>query len=232
MLHKVTGLETFHYTGKMLSRVVLFRDLYDGFQIRWLDLLTLIHSQSSRLQAITALSLFLQLTVTHVLGFSVFTSHILVTELSQSHCHCSTHVFFSQIKFFLVILLQLPTQFNTSAPNLISWHAGVPKFDSSLFSFCLSHSQSQSHIATDGQSVSLGVEPHLGLMTRYVTFLFLWSALSDARTGLSFVYAAGPCQRSLSRVRVPWDSRPYFTVSDLRLPFSSLPTTRLLNTYL
>jgi hypothetical protein len=35
-----------------------------------------------------------------------------------------------------------------------------------------------------------------------------------------------PCQRSLSRVRVPWDLRPYFTVSHLRLPFSSLPTTR------
>jgi hypothetical protein len=34
-----------------------------------------------------------------------------------------------------------------------------------------SQSQSQSHIATDGQSVSqssLGVEPHLGLMTRYL----------------------------------------------------------------
>jgi hypothetical protein len=29
--------------------------------------------------------------------------------------------------------------------------------------------------------------------------------------GLSLVFAAGPCQRSLSRVRVPWDSRPYFT---------------------
>jgi hypothetical protein len=44
--------------------------------------------------------------------------------------------------------------------------------------------------------------------------------------GLSFVYATGPCQRSLSRVRVPWDSRPYFTVPDLRLPFSSPPATR------
>jgi hypothetical protein len=53
----------------------------------------------------------------------------------------------------------------------------------------------------------------------------LWGALSDERTGLSCVYAAGPCQRSLFRVRVPWDSRPYFTVSDLRLPFSSPPTT-------
>jgi hypothetical protein len=56
--------------------------------------------------------------------------------------------------------------------------------------------------------------------------LLMWGALSDERTGLSFVNAAGPCQRRLSRVLVPWDSRLYFTVSDLRLPFSSPPTTR------
>jgi hypothetical protein len=67
-------------------------------------------------------------------------------------------------------------------------------------------------------------------MTRYI-FLFdnlvllLWGALSDERTGLSFVYAVGPCRRSLSRARVPRDSRPYFTVSDLRVPFSSPPAT-------
>jgi hypothetical protein len=59
-----------------------------------------------------------------------------------------------------------------------------------------------------------------------VTVLFLWGTLSDERTDLSFVPAAGPYQRSLSRVRVPWDSRPHFTLSDLRLPFSSLPPTR------
>jgi hypothetical protein len=59
-----------------------------------------------------------------------------------------------------------------------------------------------------------------------VTVLFLWGALSDERTDLFFVCAAGPCQRSLSQVRVPWDLRLYFTVSDLRLPFSSPPTTR------
>jgi hypothetical protein len=40
-----------------------------------------------------------------------------------------------------------------------------------------------------------------------VTFLIPWGALSDERTGLSFVCASGPCQRSLSRVLVPWDSR-------------------------
>jgi hypothetical protein len=31
---------------------------------------------------------------------------------------------------------------------------------------------------------------------------------------MSFVHGAGPRQHSLSTVRVPWDSRPYFTVSD------------------
>jgi hypothetical protein len=54
----------------------------------------------------------------------------------------------------------------------------------------------------------------------------MWGALSDERTGLSFTLAAGPSHRSHSRVRAPWDSRPYFTVSDLRLPISPPPTTR------
>jgi hypothetical protein len=31
-------------------------------------------------------------------------------------------------------------------------------------------SQSQSHITTDGQSVCLGVEPNLGLLTRDIFF--------------------------------------------------------------
>jgi hypothetical protein len=68
-------------------------------------------------------------------------------------------------------------------------------------------------------------------MTRYLLLfdrygLALWGTLSDERTDLSFIYAAGPCQRSLSWVRVPCDFRPYFTVPDLRLPFSSPPMTR------
>jgi hypothetical protein len=49
----------------------------------------------------------------------------------------------------------------------------------------------------------------------------MWGALSEERTGLSFTIAADPRQRSHSRVRVP-----HFTVSDLRVPFSSPPTTR------
>jgi hypothetical protein len=84
---------------------------------------------------------------------------------------------------------------------------------------------------TVSQSVSFSVEPHLGLMTIYLLWFDRYGplcrgALSDERTGLSFLYAGGPCQRSLSRVRVPLDTRPYFTVSDSRLSFSLPPTTR------
>jgi hypothetical protein len=42
-------------------------------------------------------------------------------------------------------------------------------------------------------------------------------ALSDERTCLSFTIAAGLHQRSYSRVRVPRDSWPHFTVSDSKL---------------
>jgi hypothetical protein len=49
-----------------------------------------------------------------------------------------------------------------------------------------------SHIATDGQSVSLSVKPNLGLMIRYLLLfdsygLVIVGALSDERTGLCFV---------------------------------------------
>jgi hypothetical protein len=54
----------------------------------------------------------------------------------------------------------------------------------------------------------------------------MWGVLSHERMGLSITIAAGPRQHSHSRVRVPWDSQPYFTVSDSRLPFSSPPATR------
>jgi hypothetical protein len=56
--------------------------------------------------------------------------------------------------------------------------------------------------------------------------LLMWGVLSDERMGLSFAIATGPRQRCHSRVRVTWDLRPYFTVSDSRLPSSSPHTTR------
>jgi hypothetical protein len=89
-------------------------------------------------------------------------------------------------------------------------------------------SESESYVTTDGQSASLswnkapiwGLRPDF-YYRRTVAGLLMWGALSDGRTGLSFTIAAGPCQRSHSLVRAPLDSRPYSTVSDLRLPISS-----------
>jgi hypothetical protein len=52
------------------------------------------------------------------------------------------------------------------------------------------------------------------------------AAVSDGRKGLSFTIAFGPRQLSHSRVRVPWDSWSYFSVSHSRFPSSSPPTTR------
>jgi hypothetical protein len=87
-----------------------------------------------------------------------------------------------------------------------------------------------------GQSASrpvcLGIKHPSGAYDQIFYFcqtvagLLIRGALSDERMGLSFTIAAGLRQRSHSRIRVPWDSRPYFTVSDSRLPFSSHPTTR------
>jgi hypothetical protein len=83
---------------------------------------------------------------------------------------------------------------------------------SESLSALVSLSESESYITTDGQSASLswykapirGLRPDFFFRSEYgirltVTFLIPWSALSDERTGLSFVCAAGFCQRSLSR---------------------------------
>jgi hypothetical protein len=71
---------------------------------------------------------------------------------------------------------------------------------------------------TVGQSVSLGVEPHLGLMTRY---LLLFDSY-----GLVFCICRWSSPAQTFSGPSPWISRQYFTVSVLRLPFSSPPTTR------
>jgi hypothetical protein len=93
--------------------------------------------------------------------------------------------------------------------------------------------ESESYVTTDGQSVipSWNKAPIWGLRPdlyycQTVAGLLMWGAASGERMGLSFTIAAGPRQRSHSRVRVPWFSRPYFTVSDSRPPFSSPITTR------
>jgi hypothetical protein len=68
------------------------------------------------------------------------------------------------------------------------------------------------YVKTDGQLASLswykapiwGLRPDLYYSYDNYGVFFLWGALSDERMGLTFIYAAGPCQRNLSLVRAPW----------------------------
>jgi hypothetical protein len=95
------------------------------------------------------------------------------------------------------------------------------------------HGGPESYVTTDGQPASLswskapiwGLRPDLYYMCDSYGLVLVGRPLWRT-SDLLFIYASGPRQRSLSRVRVPWVLRPYFTVSDLRLPFSSPPTTR------
>jgi hypothetical protein len=117
------------------------------------------------------------------------------------------------------------------------WPSGIPCvlviLPTSVCCRILSSLESDSYVTSDGQLASLSwnkapiwdLRPDF-YYRRTVAGLLMWGALSDESTDLSFKIAAGPHQHSHSRVRVPWDSRPYFTVSDSKLSFSSPPTTR------
>jgi hypothetical protein len=123
----------------LLSRVGVRVTYKRGFWIGWLDLLQLIRSQLGTAGSYSSIAILhtFQFTVIHALGFSVFTSRILATDLSQSHCH-----FKSQMKSCLRRLISFLSIFcycqfrrldsNSSSPKLIYWKAGVSKLDSSL----------------------------------------------------------------------------------------------------
>jgi hypothetical protein len=66
----------------------------NGFWIWWLDLLnTRTFTQFGTIGNYSAIAILhtLQLTVAHALGFYVFISRILTTDLSQSHCNFKSH---------------------------------------------------------------------------------------------------------------------------------------------
>jgi hypothetical protein len=119
------------------------------------------------------------------------------------------HILLSQIRDFpfprLLLLAGLRWRYSTPPPR------GILSADSKV---------KVTLRLTVSQSVSLGVEPQLGLMTRYLLLfdsygLVFWGALSDETICLSFVYATGPRQRSLSRVRL---SRKYGSL-DVSQPY-------------
>jgi hypothetical protein len=83
-----------------------------GFWIGWLDLLT-PYTHHWELQAIQRYRYLhtLQFTIIHTLGFSVFSSRILATDLYRSHCHFKSHMKFSlhSLIHFLSYHLRLPS---------------------------------------------------------------------------------------------------------------------------
>jgi hypothetical protein len=78
-----------------------------------------------------------------------------------------------------------------------------------LFRLSLSLSLSLILRPTASRPVCLGIKhpsrayEQIFITVRQLACLLMWDALSDERTGLSFTIAAGPCQRSHFRVRVP-----------------------------
>jgi hypothetical protein len=156
---------------------------------------------------------------------SRFDDQVYLTSLLQSHSVITVHTFHS-------FWITNPSMLCASCALI---HCQVSS--SSAFCRILIWSEltaeSEFYVTTDGQPASLSWNkaPIRGLRPNFyycqtVAGLFMLGALSDERTGLSFTIAAGPTQRSHSRVRVPWDLLLYFTLSYLRLPFLSPPTTR------
>jgi hypothetical protein len=98
-----------------------------------------------------------------------------------------------------------------------------------------SKSKSKSNLRYDRRSVGHSVlmsSPNFGLDTRFLLLSDTWRFVDmgrpfHKRTGLSFANAAGPRQRSHSRVCVPRESWPSFIVSDLRLHQPGGPGPRI-----
>jgi hypothetical protein len=116
----------------------------------------------------------LHFTVARTLGFSVSTSRLLATDLNTETI-TSNHY-----KVFL------------SSTNFPGYH---PSRTQNCHLKLKTVSQSQSHIATDGQSVSKswyrapsGAHDQIFIIVWQLTVLFLWGALSAERTGWKLLY--------------------------------------------
>jgi hypothetical protein len=87
-------------------------------------------------------------------------------------------------------------------------------------SFQILHNSAFVHRATNKATI-WGLRPEF-YYCQTVAGLLMWGALSDERTDLPFIIAAGPRQRSDSQARVPWDSE-HILLSQIReFPFRRL----------
>jgi hypothetical protein len=110
-----------------------------GFWIAWLELWHFINLYTRNYRQYSAIGIqhAFQFTFTHALMFSVFTSRILATDFSQPHCNFKSHMKSSCHRLIPFLQLFCSYQFRRldSIQLLTSWHAGVPKLDSSLLDY-------------------------------------------------------------------------------------------------
>jgi hypothetical protein len=135
----------------------------------------------------------LHFTVAHALGGSVSTNRLLATDFNTETS--------TQILQGLHLRSSNYTSSIAASSHTWSLRTDCKIFSVKLFENCpraawVKSSQVKVKVALQlivSQSVSLGVEPHLGLMTRYLLLfdsyglVFFLGALSGERTGLSFV---------------------------------------------
>jgi hypothetical protein len=147
------------------------RDLQHGFWIGWLDLLT-PYTHNWELQAIIADIHTLQLTVTHALRFSGFTIRVPAIQITLE-------VLFSQTNSFLAISsatgnFEDSSQFNSSAPKLISRQAGISKLNSIPLNWTLLYN-------------------HFARITQKTQSLSCWEVLFRAPLHSNGSYSTVPC---------------------------------------
>jgi hypothetical protein len=116
----------------------------------------------------------------YIMRFPVFTSRLLATDLNTETCTSNHYETF--------LLFRLKPVWNLGTKNSSGFTPPAYEVTHTALELIVSLPRLKSKSHCDWRSVSQSVlvsSPQLGLMT--VTALLLWGALSDERTGLSFV---------------------------------------------
>jgi hypothetical protein len=148
-VHTIINIVTCRRFCAWLVRRVL------DWRIRFIDTLYTELGTTGKYSAIAHLRT-LHFTVTHALGFSVFTSRILPTDLSQSHCHFKSHTKCScQSDFFLAILKTRPISWQQQTFRYIAPGRTSRRTPSSTVPYCFRRTRAVSSAQLSSAQLSL-----------------------------------------------------------------------------